>query len=286
MKIIYNTIVFIFLSTIIMAQNDKPAYLLYKGKGKKSSYKKMMKQLQKADIILFGEFHNNPIAHWLQVEVTQSLHHKRELVLGAEMFEADNQAPLNLYLQDSIDDKALDTLARLWPNYKTDYAPLVNFAKANQLKFIATNIPRRYASKVFRQGIESLDTLTKQEKSWIAPLPMAYDGTLSQYKEMQDMMGDSHGGENFPKAQAIKDATMAHFILQHWTAGRCFIHYNGAYHSDKFQGILWYLKQQQPTLNYVTISTVEQKDISTLDKTHLNRADFIICVPETMTKTY
>ncbi len=286
MKIIYNTIFFVFLSTIIMAQNGKPAYLLYNSKGKKSSYKKMMKQLQKADIILFGEFHNNAIAHWLQIEVTQSVHDKRELILGAEMFEADNQEPLDLYLQDSIDDKQLDTLARLWPNYKTDYAPLVNFAKVNQLKFIATNIPRRYARMVFRQGIESLDTLSEQEKSWIAPLPMAYDGTLSQYKEMKDMMGDSHGGDNFPKAQAIKDATMAHFILQHWSKGKCFIHYNGAYHSDKFQGILWYLQQQQPNLNYVTISTVEQKDISTLDKEHLNRADFIICVPETMTKTY
>ncbi|MDZ7848538.1 MAG: hypothetical protein U5L96_18310 [Owenweeksia sp.] len=41
-----------------------------------------------------------------------------KLTFGAEMWEADNQDELNLYLQDSIDQKALDTLARLWPELR------------------------------------------------------------------------------------------------------------------------------------------------------------------------
>lgn len=272
-------------STITLAQKDKQAYQIYNSKGKKVTFKKAFKQLSKADIILFGEFHNNPISHWLQLEVTQDLHQQKALILGAEMLEADNQDVLDLYLKDSIDAKGLDTLARLWPNHKTDYAPLVNFAKKHQLPFIATNIPRRYASMVFKKGIESLDTLPALEKSWITPLPMAYDANLPKYKAMLKMMG-GHGGENFPKAQAIKDATMAHFILKHWTVGKCFLHYNGAYHSDDYEGILWHLKQKEPTLNYITISTVEQSNVQSLEKEFLNRADFIICVPKTMTKTY
>jgi uncharacterized iron-regulated protein len=69
---------------------QKPAYVLYTVKGKKASHKQMMKMLAKQDIVLFGEFHNNPISHWLQLEVTKELHAQRQLVLAAEMFEQDN----------------------------------------------------------------------------------------------------------------------------------------------------------------------------------------------------
>ena len=48
-------------------------------------------------------------------------------------------------------------MARLWNNFKTDYKPLVDFAKDNNLKFIATNIPRRFASLVFKGGFEVLE---------------------------------------------------------------------------------------------------------------------------------
>jgi hypothetical protein len=119
----------------------------------------------------------------------------------------------------------------------------------------------------------------------MAPLPIAYDSTLPGYKNMLAMMG-GHGGSNLPKAQAIKDATMAHFILQYSHPGSLFIHYNGAYHSDFHEGIVWYLQQKRPELRVATISTVSQKDISKLDKEHLGRADYIICVDENMTTTY
>lgn len=181
--------------------------------------------------------------------------------------------------------KGLDSNARLWKNYPTDYAPLVNYAKEYKLPFIATNIPRKYASLVAKGGFGKLDSLPAAEKNWIAPLPIAYDAELPGYKKMLEMMG-GHGGENLPKAQAIKDATMAWFILQHYVTGSLFIHYNGAYHSDNYEGILWYLKQKQPGLRYGTISTVSQKDISSLLAENKGRADFIICVDEDMTNTY
>lgn len=274
------------LVTILAAQaQDKPAYVLYNAKGKKVSYRKMMRILKEKDIVLFGEFHNNAIAHWLQLEVTKGLGDTRKLVLGAEMFEADNQLPLNQYLAGQLSAKGLDSNARLWKNYPTDYAPLVNYAKENQVPFIATNIPRRYASLVAKGGFEKLDTLPAAEKNWIAPLPIAYDAELPGYKKMLEMMG-GHGGTNLPKAQAIKDATMAYFILQHYVPGSLFIHYNGAYHSDNYEGILWYLKQKQPGLKYATISTVSQKDIQSLLAENKGKADFIICVDEDMTNTY
>ncbi len=264
---------------------QKLAYQLYNAKGKKISYGKMLQVLTEKDIVLFGEFHNNAIAHWLQLEVTKDCKEKRNLVLGAEMFEQDNQAVLDQYLRGEIKAKALDSLARLWKNYPTDYAPLVNFAKENKIAFAASNVPRRYASMVSKGGFAILDTISSKEKAWLAPLPIAYDASLPGYKNMVAMMG-GHGGDNLPKAQAIKDATMAHFILKYYTAGSLFIHYNGSYHSDNHEGIGWYITQQRPELKQVTITTVSQKDISKLLAENKGKADFIICVDEDMTNTY
>jgi uncharacterized iron-regulated protein len=266
------------------AQNGKP-YQIFNQKGKKVSYKKMFKKLAKADVVFFGELHNNAMAHWLELQVTKDLDKKRDLVLGAEMFEADNQDALSQYIQGKIDKKGLDTLARLWPNYKTDYKPLVDYAKEKHLRFVATNVPRRNAKIVFYKGFEGLDILPASEKKWIAPLPIAYDKNLPGYVKMLEMMG-GHGGENLPKAQAIKDATMAYFISKNMQNGKQFIHYNGSYHSNNFEGIVWYLKKKFPNLKIATINLVEQKDLKKLQDDYKGTANFIIAVPEDMAKSY
>lgn len=280
--LLFTFSVFVLLGAV--AQN-KPAYTLYNAKGKKDSYKKMLKRVQQKDIIMIGEFHNNPIAHWMELEITKDCKQSRNLVLGAEMFEQDNQPALDLYLQDKISAKGLDSMARLWKNYTTDYAPLVNFAKENHIVFAATNVPRRYASMVAKGGFAALDTLPAIEKSWMAPLPVAYDAELPGYKNMLSMM-PGHSSENLPKAQAIKDATMAYFILKYYQPGSLFIHYNGSYHSENHEGIVWYLKKSKPDLKIATITTVSQKDIHHLLDENKNKADYIICVDEDMTTTY
>lgn len=284
MKKVLAIIIFLFCHVLVFAQ-QKPAYVLYNAKGKKVSYKKMIKQLAKKDIVLFGEFHNNPISHWLELSVAKDLAEKRDLTFGAEMFEADNQQPLNDYLSGKISAKGLDSSARLWPNYKTDYAPILNFAKEKNAVFVATNIPRRYASMVSKKGFESLDTISALEKTWMAPLPMDYDSTLPGYVKMLSMMG-GHGSPNMPKAQATKDATMAYFILQNFKPGSLFLHFNGSFHSDNYDGINWYLKKKRPELKYGTITTVSQKNIKEFLEENKGKADFIICVDEDMTNTY
>lgn len=273
-----------FTFTNLNAQ-DKKAYQLFDKKGKKVTFDKVIKETSKTEVVLFGEFHDNPICHWLQLELTKEIAAKREVVLGAEMIEADNQTQLNNYLADKITQKQLDSTARLWPNYKTDYKPLVDFAKASKLPFIATNIPRRYASMVHKKGFEVLETLSDEEKSWIAPQPIPYNKDLPGYTQMMTMMGQ-HTSPNMPKAQASKDATMAYFITKNLQPNSVFIHYNGSFHSDNFDGINWYLRKYQPEIKIVTIATVEQNQVLNLEKEHLNKADFLLVVDEDMTKTY
>jgi uncharacterized iron-regulated protein len=275
---------------ITAMKSDIKAWQFYDKDGKKTDYEALVKAAGKADIVLFGEQHNSSICHWLQLQLVRDLFAEKgqSLVLGAEMFETDNQLILDEYLAGQMKASNFEGDARLWKNYKTDYKPLVDFAAEHQLRFIATNIPRRYASMVNNGGFEALDTLTANAKELFAPLPMRYDSTLPGYKSMLDMGPDmkSHSSANLPLAQDAKDATMAYFILQNWEPGQTFLHFNGSYHSDNFEGIVWHLLQDKPELQILTISSLEQDTISELKAENLGLGSFILCLPADMTKTY
>jgi len=277
---------------LLSFRSDKPAYVLYDSEGKKVRYEKMIQAISDADVVFFGELHDNPIAHWLEYEVTSDLYKVSgdRLVQGAEMFEADNQLLLDEYLSAAYEADKFEAEVKLWKNYKTDYKPLVEFARKNKLPFIATNVPRRYASVVSKKGLEALEQLPAEARNYIAPLPIFYDPEVKSYKDMMEMSGmQGMGGkpnENFPKAQAIKDATMAHFILKNLKPGKIFIHYNGSYHSDNYLGIIYYLKRERPDIKVATIATVLQADTASLSTEYTGTADYLVVIPETMTRTY
>lgn len=278
---------FILISSANLSAQHKKSYQLFDQSGTPISYEKMLDSLSQTDVVLFGEFHNNPIIHWLQLEVIQDLKSRQtNLTLGAEMFEADTQQTLNLFLNDSISEKEFKEKSRAWQNYNTDYKPLVDFAKSHNIEFVATNVPRPFASKVYKNGgFKALDSLTTEEKNWVAPLPIPFDINLESYQNMLEMM-DGHGGDDIVKAQALKDATMAHFILKNYAPNEVFVHFNGSFHSNIFEGIYWYLKQYRPEINILSIATAEQSEVENLNADHQGLGDFIIVIDEQMTKTY
>jgi uncharacterized iron-regulated protein len=132
----------------------------------------MLDRCVRSDIILFGEIHEHPLVHWLQLELTRDLFEirKGDMMLGAEMLEADNQLIVDEYLASLIGHEHLVKEAKVWDNYDTDYRPLVDVAKEHGLRFIATNIPRRYAALVAREGMKALERLSDEAKRSIAPL--------------------------------------------------------------------------------------------------------------------
>ena len=275
---------------------EKPAYRIYNSSGKKSSYSAMIKAARSSDFVFFGEMHDNPICHWLELQVAKDLSGDpvKNLVMGAEMFETDNQLLLNEYVsRQLIRKKDFDGEAKLWKNYQTDYSPLLEFARENGIRFVATSIPRRFAAIVNLRGFEGLDNIMANERGLMAPLPIPYDSTVKCYSDILSATGGApHGmGQNLAKAQAMKDATMAWFIMKNALIdSTIFLHFNGSYHSDNHQGIVWmmqqYLKRGNSNPAIMTISCVEQKDISQLDKENESKADFIIVIPSDMTKTY
>jgi len=274
--------------SVHLAGQEKAAYRLFDSGGKEVRYDKMIRELENAEVVFFGEQHNDPISHWLELQVMESLYEKNmQLTLAMEMFEADDQLVLNEYLHGVIEERHLLAEAKMWDNYKTDYKPLVEFAKEKKLPVVASNIPRRYANLVYRKGIQALDSLSAEGKQWIAPLPIEIELELPGYKSMITAMGphaSAGTAANMARSQASKDATMAYFILKN-KQGLVY-HINGAYHSQNGEGIIWYLKKMQPGLKIATIHVAEQTDIEKLDDVNKKTADFIICVPKDMTKTY
>lgn len=225
---------------------DKPAYLIYDSIGNKVTYAQMVKAMSEKDVCLFGELHNDPISHWLEKDLTASFYaeKKTNLVVGAEMWETDNQIILDeLQKLKLIDISTYLEVSKLWKNLETDYLQILEYCIKNNIYFSATNIPRRYARIVYKRGVESLDSLTDQAKSYFPPLPIHFNMEESTYKNLakalpteKEFMKKTKGGKksNNPmmqarfsdlvKAQAIKDATMAWNIAKtSIKASSCFI---------------------------------------------------------------
>ncbi len=277
-------------------KGDKPAYVVFSSQGKSVDYAALLKAAKSSDLIFFGELHDNPICHWLEYELMRDLYEekKENLMMGAEMFERDNQLLVSEYITRQIRKKDFEAEAKLWANYKTDYAPLLDFAREKGLTFVATNVPRRYAALVNQKGFEGLDSLNAAQRGLMAALPIKYDTTLECYRSIAKVVGTgmpAHLTQNLGQAQALKDATMAQFIMKGGPGtGMCFLHFNGAYHSDNYESIVWYVKdyirKNTVPVKILTISCVEQDDLIKLEEKHLGKADFIICIPSTMTKTH
>ena len=294
MKTILYTL-FIIVSIQLNAQ-DKKVYQIYNKNERKTDFGKMIKELSKYDVVLFGEHHNNAVNHWLQLQTTKALYEVKgnQLILGAEMFERHQQNQLTNYLKGTISDIEFQKNTKLWSNYKTDYKPLVDFAKEKNLDFIATNVTRQYASYVSKNGLESLDTRSTNEKLLLARLPITIDYEAPGYPEMIKMMGDHVGikAKQFVAAQALKDATMAESILNNWNENALFLHYNGDYHSKNYGGIYWYLKFFRPNLKIAVIEILETADLNEKlsviksKNENITTTEFIIVFPKDSPKSY
>ncbi len=275
-----------------LARAQKSAYELYDSAGNRLPYDRMIEQLAQADVVLFGELHNDALVHWLELQVVKDLYAQdSNLMIGAEMFETDNQLLLDEFIAGTIEERHFEQEAKLWNNYATDYAPILGFAQQHQIPVIATNVPRRYASLVARGGLEPLDSLPSRAKELMTPLPLRVNFSLPGYQAMMKMMGSNAnhgtmGGESMVEAQALKDATMAHFILLNRTQQTTFLHLNGSYHSDNYEGIYWFIQQSSPETIVKTISCISQEDINQLSSTSKGVADIVVVLPNDMTKTY
>ncbi len=290
LQYLFYTIPLFLLKVNVSAQNE--IYQFYDAEGNKITYEQSLEGVLEADFIFFGELHNDPVGHYFQKRMLKDLFQVKNnsFVLAMEMFEADDQLKIDEYIQGLISQKSFESEARLWNNYVTDYKPLIEFARENNIKVIASNVPRRYASALYQNGFEILQNLSEVQKDLMSPIPFPIDRNLSSYKPL-DSNSPLHGGSAQKKylleSQALKDATMAHRIESHYEEGKTFLHINGSYHSDYKQGIVHYLSSSSVKNKSIkTISVKKEKNIHNFNPENIQIADYILQVADDMTTSY
>lgn len=266
------------------------AYALFDAKGRPAAWADMIADLAGQDVVFFGEMHNDPVCHWLELETLRALHREwgAGMELGMEMFEADVQLIIDEREQGLIAAKNFDDEARLWPNHETDYARTVDYAMENGIHLVATNAPRRYAAAVRRHGLAILDSLGDEARRFLPPLPIPYEANPEAEAGFRMMAALGHGdpadSERMGQSQGLKDATMAWLVSRRKTPKM--LHINGNIHTAAGDGIVKYLRHYAPSTRVKTIYSARQEQLDTLEEVFLGQADYYVIVPETMVTSY
>jgi uncharacterized iron-regulated protein len=167
------------------------------------------------------------------------------------------QEVLNLYLEDTISETEFLEKSRPWPNYHTDYRPLVEFAKAGGIPVIAANIPRRAAAAVTAANEISAQILGPDASYLPEKLPFDSRKYHQLFKAALDRMPAAGpmrqaAPKALYKAQLLKDAVMAAALVPY--LDRRILFCCGHFHCDYHLGIVYQLKRNYPKLKTAVIA--------------------------------
>ena len=264
-------------------------YRIYDGQGNPTTLDDIVKAMGVNDTVFLGEQHDDAVAHALEAELFKRAVEKyaanRRLALSMEMFERDVQIVVDEYLQGLISEPHFLLSSRPWPNYKSDYRPMVELAKERHLDLIAANAPRRYVNMVSRNGRDSLNALSPQAKSWLAPLP--YPEPSAAYRDkFTALMGENSGGPspmanspNLMYSQSLWDATMGNSVANYLDAhkGALVVQLNGAFHTEGRLGTIEQLMHYRPGTKAIVVTLRYEDDIQKFDPVKFRGlGDFVI----------
>lgn len=248
----------------------KPAEFSEAASGKTLDATQLAKKLKKYDVVFFGEFHDQAEIHAAELELMHALckQSDHKLALTMEMFEADNQTKLDAFLADELSEADFLATSRPWPNYATDYAPLVNLAKEHKLPVVAANVPRFLAAHVAKHG-GSTEGIEEQYQQWLPNYTYAPEGAYHDKFFAHLSQGMQGSGMKVPEqrlaamyaAQCLKDDKMAESLAAFADAQPelQLLHINGCFHSDGHLGTAQKLETLRPKLKVAVITPLERK---------------------------
>ncbi len=282
----FKIVLILIMNTQVFAQISENEYRIFDAKGNPSKINYLLDAAGRSDVVFLGENHDDAVAHSLQAEIFKNLQQKfagkREIALSLEMFERDVQIVLDEYLKNLITEKKFLDDSRPWNNYKTDYRPLVEFARENNLFVIAANAPRRYVNMVSRNGRDSLNVLSTEAKKWLAPLP--YAESSDEYSKkftvlMGATSGDNHSVYKILASQTLWDATMAYSIAEFLKKQKntLVVHLNGSFHTENRLGTAEQFLRLNPKAKILVVTMRYEDNFTKFDKSkHENLGDFVI----------
>lgn len=236
--------------------------------GKNLTVAQLASKLQKYDVVFFGEYHDQSEIHQYELELLKAMYKAKgeKMALSMEMFEADNQSKLNNFLADTLSEEDFLAASRPWPNYRTDYAPLVNFAKEKKMPVIAANVPRFLAAHVAKNNA-STEGVEAHYQQWLPKHTYAPEGAYKD-KFYAQMSSPAAPMKMPPQrlaavyaAQCLKDDKMAESIAAFADAHQNMqiLHINGCFHSDAHLGTAQKLEALRPELKVAVITPLERK---------------------------
>lgn len=283
------------------SENVQQLKIIDTADGQEVSAETMADKLTGYDVIMFGEFHDQRVLHELEADLLEVLLQKipaanahtsgnieqpdiavqakmaaqsgeaeenfggkTSLVLSMEMFERDVQPQLNSYLAGDISEEAFLAQARPWPNYNTDYRPLVELARLAECDVLAANVPRYFAAQYAKSG--NLDGLNKE---WMAEKTYTPEGAYKErfFQAMEE--NSAAGGMALPpsryqamyQAQCLKDDTMAESISRYMEAhpSALVYHVQGEFHGSSHLGVAQKLQALQPQVKIAVIAPVKRE---------------------------
>lgn len=257
------------LPFVAKAQDLSQHYKIYDVKKQKTiSLDDIVRDMKNADVLFFGEEHNDSIGHYLEASLLKqlSMSYENKLALTLEMFHTDVQPVINEYLLGIINEKNFIKESRSWNNYK-DYRPMIEFAKSEKLDIVGGNAAARYSNAVTKNGLDGLRSLPASSKQLLAPLPI--DTLTGRYYEkfLALLGGHGMGSMKVYQTQNFWDATMAWSIAKYAKAnkGKKIFQVNGRFHSDEKLGTYAQLKKYAPKLKTLNISSFSADDFDQPD---------------------
>lgn len=259
--------------------------------GKELTISDVVADMEKADVLFFGEEHDDQTGHLVENEIVHALSEKypAKTALSMEMLTTDKQLIVDEYIQGLIRAKDFLSDAWTWPNLN-DYKPMLDFARQKQLPIVAANAPTRYVNRVTRFGMPALDSLSGVAKQFLPPLPL--DTLTGKYYDKFSKLMGGHAampGMNLYQAQNVWDATMAwsvgKFMQSH--AGWKVIHLCGGFHAEDKLGTVEQLKMKYgPQLKVLTIVAVSDKNWKNPDrKAYTGNSDYILLTNPDLPRT-
>lgn len=191
--------------------------------GQTYTNQEILQQLVKAKVVYLGETHDSAEDHQAQLKIIREMQRQnRKIAIAMEMFQRPFQSAIDNYLAGKLTQEQLveqTEYDRRWPFPWESYAPILRFAKENQLPVLALNTPSEVTRKVARQGLESL---TAEEKKHIPPISEIRTDN-AEYRQLllevfqqhqKAAQGNSTAFERFLQAQVLWDETMAEKIAE------------------------------------------------------------------------
>jgi uncharacterized iron-regulated protein len=262
------------------------SFRVFDGSGREVEFDALVTAIGASDAAFLGEQHDDAVGHAVQAEIFRRVVERygkdRSIGLSLEMFERDVQTVLDEYLSGLITETHFRSSSRPWPNYETDYKPLVEVAKANHLPVIAANAPRRYVNMVSRGGRDALRPLSKDALKWLAPLPYA-EPSAAYSAKFKALMGPTPeaqmGLDKILSSQSLWDATMADSVYRFLKHGNnaLVVHLNGSFHTENRLGTVEHLLKYRPKTKVVVITIRYEDDFATfVPERHKDLGDFVI----------